>query len=67
MLEHRNFAVLMITPIALESIGWQYYIIYAVIGACIPVLVFFFYPETMGRSLEQMVSCLTQVIHRGQC
>ncbi|CAK4011330.1 Sugar transporter STL1 [Lecanosticta acicola] len=49
-----NFAVLMITPVAMDSIGYQYYILFAVFGACIPLLVFFLYPETMGRSLEQM-------------
>ncbi|KAK4493590.1 hypothetical protein PRZ48_015257 [Zasmidium cellare] len=49
-----NFAVLMITPVAMDSLGYQYYIVYAVLGGCIPLLVFFFYPETMGRSLEQM-------------
>lgn len=49
-----NFAVLMITPVAIESIGYQYYILYAVLGACIPILVFFLYPETMSRSLDDM-------------
>lgn len=49
-----NFAVLMITPVAIESIGYKYYILYAILGACIPMLVYFMYPETMGRSLEQM-------------
>lgn len=46
----------MITPVAIDSLGYKYYIVYAVLGGCIPLLVFFFYPETMGRSLEQMVS-----------
>ncbi|KAF7189531.1 Sugar transporter STL1, partial [Pseudocercospora fuligena] len=49
-----NFVILMVTPVAVETIGYQYYIVYAVLGACIPVLVFLFYPETMGRTLEQM-------------
>lgn len=44
----------MITPVAIESIGYEYYILYAILGACIPMLVYFMYPETMGRSLEQM-------------
>lgn len=44
----------MITPVAIESIGYKYYILYAILGACIPMLVYFMYPETMGRSLEQM-------------
>ena len=42
----------MITPVALNTIGYQYYIMYAILSACIPVLVFFFYPETMNRNLE---------------
>jgi hypothetical protein len=47
-----NFIVVMVTPVALDTIGWRYYILYAVISACIPVTVYLFYPETMGRSLE---------------
>jgi hypothetical protein len=50
----RNFAILMITPIAIDSIGYRYYILYTVMGASIPLLVYFFFPETMGRSLEEM-------------
>ncbi|KAI4602234.1 hypothetical protein KJ359_009472 [Pestalotiopsis sp. 9143b] len=47
-----NFVVTMITPVALSTIGFRYYIMYAVISALIPVSVFFFYPETMNRNLE---------------
>lgn len=47
-----NFVVVMITPVALDTIGYQYYIMYAVISACIPIVVYFFYPETMNRNLE---------------
>ncbi|OGE49755.1 hypothetical protein PENARI_c020G12128 [Penicillium arizonense] len=47
-----NFVVVMITPVALDTIGYQYYIMYAVLSACIPVQVYFFYPETMNRNLE---------------
>ncbi|KAL4897528.1 general substrate transporter [Aspergillus ambiguus] len=49
-----NFVVVMITPVALNTIGYRYYIVYAVISACIPVMVFFFYPETMNRNLEAL-------------
>lgn len=49
-----NFVVVMITPIALDTIGYQYYIMYAVISACIPASVYFFYPETMNRNLESI-------------
>ncbi|OQE28657.1 hypothetical protein PENSTE_c003G02323 [Penicillium steckii] len=49
-----NFVVVMITPVAIDTIGYQYYIMYAVLSACIPILVYFFYPETMNRNLEML-------------
>ncbi|KAH8204274.1 hypothetical protein TruAng_001560 [Truncatella angustata] len=47
-----NFVVTMVTPVAISTIGFRYYIMYAIISACIPIVVFFFYPETMNRNLE---------------
>lgn len=44
----------MVTPVAINTIGWQYYIVFAVISACIPVSVYFLFPETKGRSLEEL-------------
>ncbi|CAJ2511868.1 Uu.00g074930.m01.CDS01 [Anthostomella pinea] len=49
-----NFVVVMITPVAINTIGWQYYIVFAVISACVPVSVYFLFPETMGRNLEEI-------------
>ncbi|KAI9037087.1 sugar porter family MFS transporter [Aspergillus affinis] len=49
-----NFVVVMITPVALDTIGYQYYIVYAVISAFIPISVYLFYPETMNRNLEAL-------------
>ncbi|KAJ5099740.1 hypothetical protein N7532_006741 [Penicillium argentinense] len=49
-----NFLVVMITPIAFNNIGYQTYIIFAVINAFIFPVVFFFFPETRYRSLEEM-------------
>jgi len=46
--------VVMITPVAFSSIGYQTYIIFAVINAFIVPCVYFFYPETAYRSLEEM-------------
>lgn len=46
--------ILMVTPVAVDTIGYQYYFVYAILGACIPVCVFLFYPETNGRSVEQI-------------
>ncbi|KAK1778026.1 general substrate transporter [Copromyces sp. CBS 386.78] len=49
-----NFMVVMITPIAFNNIKYQTYIIFAVINAFIVPVVYFFYPETACRSLEEM-------------
>ncbi|SMY19035.1 unnamed protein product [Zymoseptoria tritici ST99CH_1A5] len=49
-----NFMVVMITPVAFATIGYQTYIIFAVINAFIVPCVWFFYPETAYRSLEEM-------------
>lgn len=44
----------MITPVALDTIAWKYYIVFACSSACIPLSVYLFYPETMGRNLEEI-------------
>jgi Sugar (and other) transporter len=55
--QHRwlfNFVIAEITPVAFVMIGWRYYIVYAVIGAPVCPLVYFFFLETKGKSLEEM-------------
>lgn len=44
----------MATPVAIASIGNYYFVLFCVISFCIPLSVYFFYPETMGMSLEQI-------------
>ncbi|KAF4976380.1 hypothetical protein FZEAL_6941 [Fusarium zealandicum] len=43
-----------VNPIALESIGWRYYVVFAVILVVVTATIYFFYPETKGHSLEEM-------------
>lgn len=43
-----------INPIALDSIGWRYYIVFIVVLIFFGLTAFFFYPETKGHSLEQI-------------
>ncbi|KAH6879481.1 sugar transporter [Thelonectria olida] len=43
-----------VNPIALEAIGWKYYIVFAVILVIVTVTIYFYYPETKGHSLEEM-------------
>ncbi|KAH6683197.1 general substrate transporter [Halenospora varia] len=49
-----NFMVVMITPVSFTSIGYKTYVIFAVINAFIFPCVYFFYPETAYRSLEEI-------------
>lgn len=46
--------VVEITPIAITNIGYKFYIIFAVFNFCIAITVYFFLPETMGLSLEEI-------------
>jgi len=43
-----------VTPVAFASIGYRYYIVYACTGFFVVPLVYFLFPETNGRSLEDM-------------
>ena len=54
-----NFLVAEVTPVAFTDIGYKYFIVYCIINAiCVPV-VYFFYPETAGRSLEELDEIFT--------
>lgn len=44
----------MITPVMLTSIGWGTYLFFAAMNACFVPIIYFFYPETAGRSLEEI-------------
>ena len=46
--------VVMVTPPAFASIGYNTYTVFACINAFMVPCVYFFYPETAGRSLEEM-------------
>jgi sugar porter (SP) family MFS transporter len=49
-----NFMVVEITPIGIESLGWQFYIIWTVFNASFVPIVYLFYPETADRTLEDI-------------
>lgn len=46
--------VVEITPIGIESLGWQFYIIWTVFNAAFVPIIYFFYPETSDRRLEDI-------------
>ena len=48
------FTVVQITPIAIDSIQWRTFIIFAVFNACWIPIVYCFFPETKGLTLEDI-------------
>ncbi|KAK4992361.1 hypothetical protein LTR50_001119 [Elasticomyces elasticus] len=49
-----NFCIVMITPVLISSIGWKTYLIFMILLASFVPIVYFFYPETSGLSLEEV-------------
>ncbi|EGO26988.1 hypothetical protein SERLADRAFT_436811 [Serpula lacrymans var. lacrymans S7.9] len=49
-----NFIIIMVTGPAFQNIGWKTYIAFAVLNAFMVPCVYFFFPETAGRSLEDL-------------
>lgn len=49
-----NFLIAEFTPRAMKNIGWRYYIVYTCISAFAFVVHYCFFPETKGRTLEEI-------------
>ncbi|KAL9012486.1 MAG: hypothetical protein Q9173_002755 [Seirophora scorigena] len=49
-----NFLIVMITPIMVSNIGWGTYLFFAVVNACFLPIIYYTYPETKQRSLEEI-------------
>lgn len=49
-----NFAIAMFTPSAFKNITWKIYMVFATFCACMFIHVFFFFPETKGKRLEEI-------------
>lgn len=49
-----NFAVVMFTPIFIQKSDWGCYLFFALVNFLWVPVIFFFYPETAGRTLEEI-------------
>ncbi|CZT43895.1 related to hexose transporter protein [Rhynchosporium secalis] len=43
-----------LNPIAMTNLGWKYYIVFCCLLAALLGIVWFYYPETKGRTLEEI-------------
>ncbi|KAM6528982.1 hypothetical protein FALCPG4_009934 [Fusarium falciforme] len=49
-----TFLVVMVTPVSTTNIGWRTYIIFTVLNLSFIPIIYFFFPETSGISLEAL-------------
>jgi sugar porter (SP) family MFS transporter len=49
-----NFTIVMATPVMISNIKWGTYLFFAVVNFCFIPVIYFFYPETKKRSLEEI-------------
>ncbi|CAK7905939.1 high-affinity glucose transporter 1 [[Candida] anglica] len=49
-----NFFVVQVTPVMVASIHWGTYLFFAILNGLFVPIVYFYYPETKGRSLEEL-------------
>jgi len=46
--------VVEITPVGIQNLGWKFYIIWTVLNLAFVPIIYFFYPETASRQLEDI-------------
>ena len=49
-----NFMVVEITQIGIQNLRWKFYIIWTILNLSFVPFTFFLYPETAGRTLEDI-------------
>jgi len=49
-----NFVVVQVTPLGIENLGWKFYLVWMSLNIAIVPTVYFFYPETANRHLEDI-------------
>ncbi|CAI4211669.1 unnamed protein product [Parascedosporium putredinis] len=49
-----NFFIVMITPVLIDKISWGTYLFFAVLNAIFFPIIYFLYPETSQRTLEEI-------------
>jgi hypothetical protein len=48
--------LVQVTPIAIEHIAWRFFLIFIICDAIFITVVYFVYPETVGKTLEEIAA-----------
>jgi hypothetical protein len=48
--------LVQVTPIAIEHIAWRYFLIFIITDAIFITVVYWVYPETVGKTLEEIAA-----------
>ncbi|KAK9427680.1 general substrate transporter [Lipomyces doorenjongii] len=54
-----------VNPLAMKAIGWHYYIVFCVLLTISFTLIWFFFPETKGHTLEEIAEIFDRPIGNG--
>jgi sugar porter (SP) family MFS transporter len=49
-----NFTIVEVTPIGVQNLGWKFYLIFMAFNAAFVPIIYFFYPETAGKTMEEL-------------
>lgn len=52
-----------VNPIAMEAIDWKYYIVYCCLLFTEVFIIYFFFVETSGKTLEEVAECFGDSLH----
>lgn len=49
-----NYFIVQLTPLGIHHLRWKFYVIFFILNAAFIPIVYLFYPETAGKSLEEI-------------
>lgn len=58
-------AIVQVTPLALAKISWRFFLIFLFANVIFVFILYFFYPETKDKTLEEMSALFGDEVSQG--